>query len=41
MIPHRIWRLDRRLSEIALDAALAALLAAGITAALRFVYEML
>jgi hypothetical protein len=41
MIPDWIWDLDKQLNEIALDVALAGLLAAGITVTLRFLYEAL
>ena len=41
MIPGWFWDLDRSLNEIALDVALAALLAAGLTEGLRFLYEAL
>ncbi len=41
MIPDWLWQWDKRVNEIALDAALAALLAAGITETLRFLYESL
>jgi hypothetical protein len=41
VIPDWLWDFDKRLSDIALDVAIAALLAAGITETLRFVYEAL
>jgi hypothetical protein len=41
MIPDWLWDLDKRLNEIALDVAIAALLAIGITESLRFLYEAL
>jgi hypothetical protein len=41
MIPDWIWDLDKQLNEIALDVALAAILAAGLTEGLRFLYEAL
>jgi hypothetical protein len=39
MIPDWFWDFDKQLNDIALDVALAALLAAGITESLRFLYE--
>lgn len=41
MIPDWFWDLDRQLNEIALDVALAVLLAAAMTESLRFVWEAL
>ena len=39
MIPDWFWDLDKHLNEVALDVVLSALLAAGITEGLRFLYE--
>ena len=41
MIPDWLWEWDKHLSEIALDVAISAVLAAGVTETLRFVYEAL
>ena len=41
MIPDWFWELDRQLNELALDVALALILAAAMTASLRFVWEAL
>jgi hypothetical protein len=39
MIPDWLWDLDKQLNDIALDVALAAILAAGLTEGLRFLCE--
>ena len=41
MIPDWFWDLDRQLNELAIDVALALLLAAAVTGSLRFMWEAL
>lgn len=41
MMPDWLWELDKHLNEVALDVALAALMAAGVTEGLRFLFEAL
>jgi hypothetical protein len=41
MMPDWLWELDKHLNEVALDIALSALVAAGVTLGLRFLFETL
>lgn len=41
MIPDWFWDLDKQLNEVALDVALAVILAAAVTESLRFVFGAL
>lgn len=41
MMPDWLLDLDKHLAEVALDVALSALVAAGVTVGLRFLFEAL
>ena len=41
MMPDWLWELDKHLNELALDVALSAMMAAGVTEGLRFLMEAL